>query len=194
MSRSPLPFAANDIAGLARALERQLGAHDGPPGHVEMLNMLARAGGFANYQHFRAQAEALDRLATPTPPAPPIDTARLTRIAGYFDGEGKLMRWPGKANHRVDCLWVMWSRLPARLVMHEREINRRLRDEHRFGDHALLRRELVDGGLMWRTLDGTEYRRIESPPPPEALALIRLLARRAAPQGPSPTQGEEASR
>ena len=47
MSRPALPFASGDISALARALERQIAAHDGPPGHVEMLNMLARAGGFA---------------------------------------------------------------------------------------------------------------------------------------------------
>ncbi|MER2607324.1 MAG: DUF2087 domain-containing protein [Siculibacillus sp.] len=178
MSRTPVPFAVEDLSAFARALAGQLADHDGRPGHVELLNMLARAGNFRNYQHFRAQAEALDRLATPAAPVPPIDTIRLARIARYFDAEGRLIRWPGKASHRPDCLWVMWSRLPARAVMHEREVNRRLTDEHLFADHALLRRELVDGGLMWRTDDGREYRRLEKSPPPEALALIRLLGGR----------------
>ena len=178
MSRPSFPFAVDDVSALARGLERQLAEHDGPPGHVEMLNMLARAGGFRNFQHFRAQAEELDRLATPPVVPPPIDTARLERIARYFDGEGRLTRWPGKANHRTDCLWVMWSRLPARATMHEREVNERLNAEHLFGDHALIRRELVDRGMMWRTLDGREYRRIEQAPPAEAAALIRLMAER----------------
>jgi hypothetical protein len=178
MSRTPLPFAAADVAALARSLERQIAEHDdGRPGHVEMLNMLARAGGFSNFQHFRTQAEVVAALETPVAPTP-LDTRRLAKIAGYFDGTGRLERWPSKANHRVDCLWVMWSRLPARLIMHEREVNQRLNAEHLFGDHALIRRELVDRGMMWRTLDGTQYRRIEVPPPPEARALIRLIAPR----------------
>lgn len=104
--------------------------------------------------------------------------ARLGRILRYFDETGRLMRWPGKASHRPDCLWVLWSRLPAGAVMHEREVNERLAAEHLFGDHALLRRELVDTGLMRRTYDGREYRRIEQAPPPEAVELIRLLGRR----------------
>lgn len=179
MSRTPMPFATSDISALARSLAGQIGAHDGPPGHVEWLNILARAGGFKNFQHFRAQWEAREKLEAPPPPPPdPIDTVRLARIARYFDDAGRLIRWPGKANHRVDCLWVLWSRLPAKTVMHEREVNERLNAEHLFGDHALMRRELVDRGMMWRTLDGREYRRLEAPPPPAALELIRVLATR----------------
>jgi len=178
MSRTPLPFATSDISALARSLAHQVATHDGAPGHVEWLNMLARGAGFTNYQHFRAQAEARDALETPPPQIVPVDMVRLARIARYFDDAGRLIRWPGKASHRPDCLWVMWSRLPAGLVMHEREVNRRLNEEHLFGDHALLRRELVDGGLMWRTIDGREYRRIERAPPAEARELVAVLARR----------------
>lgn len=175
MSKTLLPFTTPDVSAFARALTGQLAEHAGRPGHVEMLNMVARAGGFGNFQHFRAQAETLERLEAPLAPASPIDTARLARIARYFDADGHMIRWPGKASHRPDCLWVMWSRLPARLSMHEREVNARLNAEHGFGDHALLRRELVDGGWMSRTLDGRDYRRLEKAPPAEATALIRLL-------------------
>ena len=178
MSRTPLPFAASDISALARSLAHQAATHDGPPGHVDWLNMLARGAGFSNFQHFRAQAEARDALEAPPPPTVPVDMARLARIARYFDEAGRLIRWPGKASHRPDCLWVLWSRLPAGEVLHEREVNQRLAAEHLFGDHALLRRELVDSGLMRRTIDGREYRRVEQAPPPEAVELIRLLGRR----------------
>ena len=178
MSRTHLPFSTPDVSAFARALAAQLAEHEGRPGHVELLNMVARAGGFGNFQHFRAQAETLDRLETPPPPPQPVDTARLARILRYFDADGRLIRWPGKASHRPDCLWVMWSRLPARHSMHEREINERLGAEHLFGDHALLRRELVDGGWMSRTFDGRDYRRLEKAPPAEAVALLRLLAAR----------------
>jgi hypothetical protein len=177
MSRTPLPFATSDITALARSLARQTADHDGAPGHVEWLNMLARGAGFSNFQHFRAQAEARDKLEAPPPPPPePIDMVRLARILRYFDDAGRLIRWPGKAGHRPECLWVMWSRIPAGRVMHEREINERLNAEHLFGDHALLRREMVDTGLMRRTIDGREYRRIEQAPPTAARELIRLLA------------------
>ena len=184
MSRTPLPYGVDDVSALARALAGELSthaeAHAAPPGHQELLNMLARAAEYRNWQHFKAQSEALADLAArvaPTPP--PVDLKRLAKIAGYFDDRGRLTRWPGKANHRVDCLWAMWSRLPARTSMHEREVNERLGAEHLFGDHALLRRELVDGGWMRRTQDGRDYRRLERSPPPEAEQLIRLLGERA---------------
>lgn len=179
MSRTPLPFAASDISALARSLARQTADHGGAPGHAEWLNMLARGAGYANFQHLRAQWQARERLEAPPPPPPaPIDTVRLARIARYFDAEGRLIRWPGKAGHRPECLWVLWSRLPAATSMHEREVNARLNREHLFGDHALLRRELVDRGLFRRTVDGRDYRRIEAAPPPEAIELIRVLAAR----------------
>ena len=178
MSRTPMPFAAQDVSALARALSRELSSTEGKPGHVQLLNMLARAVGFSNFQHFRAQAEARDALETPPPPPELVDMVRLARIARYFDEAGRLIRWPGKASHRPDCLWVMWSRIPAGAVMHEREVNERLTAEHRFGDHSLLRRELVDGGLMRRTIDGREYRRIERAPPAAARDLLRILVAR----------------
>lgn len=179
MSRKSFPFIVEDVSVLARGLERQLAAHDGLPGHVELLNMLARAGGFRNFQHYRAQTETIDRLSEPVAASVPIDTVRLRKIARSFDAEGRLASWPGKANHRVDCLWVLWSRVPARAAMDELEISRRLNAEHVFGDPALLRRELVDHGLMRRTPDGRDYRRNELTPPPEARALIALIGRRS---------------
>lgn len=181
MSRTALPFFAQDMSALARSLHGELAKRESLPGHVELLNMLARATGYRNFQHFRAQAEARDELEAPAPAAPvpePIDFVKIQRIARYFDAGGRLIRWPGKHSHREPCLWVLWSRLPAKQVLDERGISELLEGWHLFGDHALLRRELVDTGLMTRTPDGREYRRVERQPPAEALALIRHLGAR----------------
>ncbi len=181
MSRTVLPFSAPDMSALARSLHAELAKREGIPGHLELLNMLARAAGFRNFQHFRAQAaarEAVENPAPPPPPAPEVDFAKVQRIARYFDAAGRLIRWPGKHSHREPCLWVLWSRLPAGGTLDERAISELLGTWHLFEDHALLRRELVDYGLATRTPDGREYRRLERQPPPEALALIRHLAAR----------------
>jgi hypothetical protein len=71
---------------------------------------------------------------------------------------------------------VLWSRLPARKTLSEREINQLLRANHEFEDPALLRRELKERKMVTRTLDGREYRRVERKPPHAALALIRLVS------------------
>jgi hypothetical protein len=192
MSRQVLPFVADDMSAFARALRRELsGAHqraDGAPealpapSHLALLNMLARSAGYRNFQHFRAQQGARERLDEPrmTPAEPAPDYVKVERIARHFDAAGRLVRWPGKFGDRTLCLWVLWSRIEARRAFSEAQVNTALQAGHLFGDHALLRRELCDRGLMRRTPDGREYRRIEQAPPVDARALIAHLASRAA--------------
>ncbi len=189
MSRQALPFSTDDVSTFARALKRELAKPDQDsaspataPSHLTLLNMLVRAGGYRNFQHFRAQAEARDKLDRPQPePLKELaDYVAVARVARYFDAAGRLARWPGKHSHRILCLWVLWSRLETRRVYSEPEINRTLEAQHLFGDYALLRRDMCDQGLMTRTPDGREYRRVEQAPPANALALIRHLTMRGA--------------
>lgn len=178
MSRSIFPFAVNDISALARSLNTQIAQCDGKPGHVELLNMLSRASGFRNFQHFRASLSAQERLDQPQAVAQPVDHTLVERLARNFNDQGILVHWPSKASHRELCLWVLWSRLEPRKSVNELQINEFLKGCHEFGDHALLRRELSDQGFVMRTPDGRDYRRIERSPPAEALALIRHLQSR----------------
>lgn len=138
--------------------------------------MLTRAIGYRNFQHFRAQQAAMERLEQPPQVAEPVDHLRVERVANHFDDEGVMIRWPSKASQQQLCLWVLWSRLPAGVVLTERQVNDLLREAHSFGDHALLRRELFGAGLVSRTPDCREYRKIGRQPPPDALALLRRLA------------------
>ncbi len=140
--------------------------------------MLARSAGFRNFQHLRAQTEARDRLVAPEAASPEIDFVEIGRMARFFDAKGRLTQWPAKSSHRINCLWVFWSRIPAREVLNEYALNKLLQAGHLFGDPALLRRELYDNRLVSRTPDCREYRRIERKPPPEALAFIHHLERR----------------
>jgi len=178
MSRSVFPFVAKDVSSLARSLNRELAACEGKPGHVQLLNMLTRSAGYQNFQHFRAHAEAQERLER-APAAPdPIDHLRVERVARHFDAAGRLIRWPSRVNHQELCLWVLWSRIVAGRAYSERQIGDLLKKHHLFGDHALLRRALVDYRLVSRISDGSEYRRTGQRPPSDAVALIRHLERR----------------
>lgn len=173
--RDPLPFAAPDISALAKTLSREIRALEAAPGHVQMLNILARAAGHRNYQALKAQHDAGGRLAAPAPPEPPVDHLLVERTARYFDASGRLASWPAKVSQQRLCLWLLWSRLPAETDLTERQVNDRLKAGHLFGDHALLRRDMVDMGLLTRNRDGSVYRRTERRPPAEALALIRQV-------------------
>ncbi|MBU1229465.1 MAG: DUF2087 domain-containing protein [Proteobacteria bacterium] len=174
MSKTVLPLHVGDISSFARSLGGQLADCGRTPGHVELLNMLARSSGHKNFQHLRASA----LQAAKQQPAPePVSQARLTRLARLFDAQGRLSRWPGKRGLELSCLWVVWSRIPARHTFSETELNDLLNTLHSFGDHALVRRGLCDFGLMTRTADGREYKRVEQKPSAEALALLERLER-----------------
>ncbi len=177
MSRTLLPFHSDDISALARSLKGQLAKCDPQPSHLEILNMLVRANGYRNFQHFRAQLSAPEsQEVRPTIPEPePVDLSRIKRLLRMFESGGQLARWPSKRSQQELCLWVIWSKVPPRQVLTEKEINRLINDYHLFGDHPLLRRWLCDYGMLSRTRDGREYRRVEKHPPAEALELIRLL-------------------
>jgi hypothetical protein len=178
MSKTSVPFATQDISALARSLREQLGDRDSAPGHVELLNMLARSAGYRNFQGLRAQAAAHDLLTRNQAAPAPIDYEQVNRLARYFDAKGLLANWPAKSSLQEVCLWVLWSRMPSRKKLTEEQLNQHIRANHLFGDHALLRRQLFDRGLISRTADGREYRRVERQPSAEALALIRHLAER----------------
>lgn len=172
MTRIALPYQVDDISTLARSLAQQL--TDTPaPGHQGLLNMLARGAGFRNFQHFRASAHAADRLAAP--PQAPADMTRVAQVLRHFDGAGRMTRWPSKTWMQHLAIWALWSRFPRGTTLTERQASAVLDDWHGFGDAAILRRTMVERGLLSRIPGGNAYTRIEAPPPPEARALIRHL-------------------
>jgi hypothetical protein len=172
MPRSAIPYAAPDISALAKSLRDQLARQGSAPGHVEMLNILARAAGAKNFQHFRARSAAPE-----APPEPQADLARVEKIARQFDSEGRLVQWPAKPSQQALALWALWAALPAGDAVAEPVFNARLNALHTFGDPAILRRAMVSAGLVSRTLDCRDYRRVEQRPPAEAQALFRRLRR-----------------
>ncbi|MEE8630542.1 MULTISPECIES: DUF2087 domain-containing protein [Methylobacterium] len=173
MPRDPIPFATRDVSALAKSLRAQWALRASPPSHVEMLNMLARAAGHRNFQHFRARGD--QRPPGPPEPAAEADPSAVLRAARHFDPEGRLRSWPAHRSIQDLCLWAVWARIPAGCRFDEREVSARLTALHLFGDPAILRRTMCHIGLMTRTPDGREYRRIERSPSPEGAALIRRL-------------------
>lgn len=173
MSRTAIPFQAGDVSNLAKALRAQLLARGEVPSHLEILNMLARASGRRNFQQLRAEALQEAPSSEAAAVSEPLDVRRLERVERCF-AEGRLLRWPARREDQVLALWGLWSKLPPGETFNERGISGLIARLHDFGDHALLRRELVISRLLDRTTDGAVYRRIERPPPPDA---VRLIAR-----------------
>jgi hypothetical protein len=184
MPRHTVPLHADDISSFAKALGRQLSAaHErraGPPSHVELLNMLARAAGQRNFQSLRVQPPARASIAAAAPvPLGPIAMKALR----HYDDNGRLARWPIKYSVQRMMLWGLWMRFDSRRRYSEREVNELLNAWHLFGDHCTLRRELVNMRLLERESDGSEYRKVRARPDAETMALLRALRSRL----PEPT-------
>jgi hypothetical protein len=212
MTRTALPYSAPDLSALARHLVRALvdlhETHGRLPGHVEMMNLLARGAGKRNLQALQADAEAAAAATSapaaadpwfdapavdaappaPAPAAPAELPARVRKALAHFDAAGRLERWPLKFSVQRLALWVLWTRFDGRRVYTEAEVNRVLKAWHLYGDHATLRRELINHRLMTRADDCSAYRKLAVRPDDEALALLQALrhgARRRTARRPS---------
>lgn len=175
MSADPLPFAVPDLSAFARALGSALQARHAdrpePPGHVETLNLIARALGHRNVQSLRASLRSpAAARAQAESPAPLSANARKT--LAQFDDQGRLVRWPNKFTVQRMAMWILWTRFDAKRLYTEREVNAILRAANAFGDHVTLRRELVNHGLLARKSDCSEYRKLPARPDDEVRALL----------------------
>jgi hypothetical protein len=175
MPREAVSFVVPDLSLFARSLARALAEREDAkqPGHVEMLNLIARAAGHRNVQALQA---ALKAPAAPLadedrePPTPLTENAR--RTLKQFDSRGRLVRWPSKFSIQKLAMWVLWTRFDSRRVYSEKQVNAVLMDANAFGDHVTLRRELVDHRLLARKSDCSEYRKLPARPDAETRALL----------------------
>ncbi|OWY40841.1 hypothetical protein CEK28_00780 [Xenophilus sp. AP218F] len=171
MSRTLYPFYSSDISELARSLKRQWAQQTQAPSHLQWLNMLARAAGFQNFQHLRAEHER-PVAAEPAAASPAL------RLLRHFDAQGRLIRWPKKFSEQRACLWALWSGLPRGVEWREADINAAIRALEAFGDHVLIRRELVEGGWIGRADGCRRYWLIERATPQEAAELAEQVGLR----------------
>ena len=175
MSRQTLALAIPDLSSFARALglalQQRQATRPAPPGHVELLNLIARAAGHRNIQALLAAPPAAPAAST-VPAAPSEMSAAARKALAQFDAQGKLVRWPNKFSIQRMAMWVLWTRFEARRLYTEREVNAILKDAHLYGDHVTLRRELINHRLMARKSDCSEYRKLAVRPDDDTRALL----------------------
>lgn len=81
----------------------------------------------------------------------------------FLDRDGRIDRYPLSAGDRRELLaWVADRALPRGEVWSEPDVNERLEPFAPAGDVAVLRRYLVDFGLVERTPTGSEYARVDA--------------------------------
>lgn len=180
MSRLPLSLVVPDASLFAKSLGQSLktrhAAGSPPPGHVELLNLMARALGHRNLQSLQAAAPAplpAPPLATQDRPPPSRLSDNARKALMQFDSRGRLLRWPNKFSVQKLAMWVLWTLFDGRRVYTEREVNEVLKAANAFGDHVTLRRELINHQLLTRKSDCSEYRKLAARPDDETRALLQ---------------------
>jgi hypothetical protein len=74
-----------------------------------------------------------------------------------MDEDGRLTRWPRKYSRKLIAAQCLAARFEPGRVYSEAQVNDILEDWHTFNDAAVLRRFLIDLGIMQRTSDGRQY-------------------------------------
>ncbi|WP_137135418.1 DUF2087 domain-containing protein [Rhizobium sp. FKY42] len=217
MSKTVSGLVVTDVSAFAKSIRKELlaretGTGDKPVSHLELLNILARSAGFRNFQHLKASDRKVETGfrsircdeqaacgaaesrfdARETPEPDPIDHRKIEQVLRCFDESGVLLRWSKKTSHQRLALWWCWAAMPSRRDLTEPEVNAVLKRMNDFGDHVLMRREMIDWGMMTRSLDCKVYRRVETKPPAEAASVIaRLQQRKRANVLPRPSGREQ---
>lgn len=75
----------------------------------------------------------------------------------FYNEAGQVIVWPKKRKDKDIVLQYLATKFEADVKYHENDINEILKQWHTFHDWPLLRRELVEAGLMHRNRNGTEY-------------------------------------
>lgn len=78
-------------------------------------------------------------------------------IKRFLDDSGKIIQLPQKLKIRVAVLSYLAEKFEENRDYTEKEVNAICDDWHTFGDYFVLRRELVDFGLLFREATGSRY-------------------------------------
>jgi hypothetical protein len=96
---------------------------------------------------------AVRGILAENPPAKPTGPTR------FLDADGRIDRYPAQRGERDELLrWVVERAFAADEVFTEKQTNEKLAAFT--GDVAVLRRYLVDAGLLERARSGSEYARV----------------------------------
>lgn len=75
----------------------------------------------------------------------------------FLDPEDRVKLWPKKKELRMEILSYLAEKFDSDTTYTEKQVNEILVRYHTFNDYFLLRRELIESGLLLRTRDGSAY-------------------------------------
>ncbi len=78
-------------------------------------------------------------------------------IKNFLDDEGKITQLSRKSNIRIAILSYLAEKFETDRDYTEKEVNAICKEWHTFDDFFLLRREMIDHGLLRRESNGSRY-------------------------------------
>jgi hypothetical protein len=90
--------------------------------------------------------------------------SELLELEAFRDSRGRLKTWPRKRRLQHAALCLIADSFEVGRDYSAAEVADVLAGEHAFNDPALLRRSLIEHGLMERTDDGSRYWRALTAP------------------------------
>lgn len=87
---------------------------------------------------------------------------QIIKIKQFLDRSGKITQLPHKQKVRRALLEYLTGKFELGRTYSEQEVNGICSQWHTFGDYFILRRELVDHGLLCRERDGSRYWRAQT--------------------------------
>jgi len=78
-------------------------------------------------------------------------------ITKFLDNSGKITQLSQKKKFRVATLYYLAEKFELNRNYTEKEVNATCDEWHTFGDYFVLRRELVDNGLLCRESNCSRY-------------------------------------
>jgi hypothetical protein len=133
--------------------------------HARTVEPYIREAREAGLGSFRRIADHLAARGVPTARGGAWSAKQVSNIVArlepvlhkYLESDGRLRAWPRKRQARGEVLRYLAGKFDPEASYAEGDVNALIRNWHSFGDHSLLRRELVEAGLLKRTRDGSKY-------------------------------------
>ena len=80
-------------------------------------------------------------------------------IDRFLNNNDQLVTWPKKHADKLQVLMYMCSKFECKTTYTEKQVNDIIKQWHTFQDWPLLRRGMIDLGLMTRDIEGHAYMR-----------------------------------
>jgi hypothetical protein len=133
--------------------------------HAQTVEPYIREAREAGLGSFRRIADHLAARGVPTARGGAWSAKQVSNIVArlepelhkYLEPDGRLRTLPRKRQARAQVLRYLAAKFDPEASYAEGEVNALIRNWHSFGDHGVLRRELVEAGLLKRTRDGSKY-------------------------------------